>query len=244
MSALPIDGAVCDNAREMWRLGWFAAIACAAACDIPERPDPEPPRTKGAVDAGSEGGDAAEEMGPPAEGALSLYLTAKTSTPGTTCSAGSHWINVPFAASGRPETTTTEKGATAIDARDGMSVACSVTSDGTKFRVSASLRSPALDPSTSAPVNPTVVSLTTAIAPDEAGAPGTVSILDDRIASPYVDDACSFSVHRTESTDELAVDSGRIWASVTCLDLRDPGSPDPNEVCEIATGVFVLENCR
>jgi len=134
------------------------------------------------------------------------------------------------------------KGALAIDGEGAMGVACSVKSDGTKFTMSASLRSPATDP-TGQPVNPVVVGLTTTIAADEA-ATGSISIADHSVASPYYAETCTFSVHPAASTDSLGIAPGRVWAAVSCPTLRDPQSPDPNEACQIATGYFVLENCR
>jgi hypothetical protein len=59
----------------------------------------------------------------------------------------------------------------------------------------------------------------------------------------YSADSGSFSVHRADATGQLGVSAGRIWASVTYPTIRDPQSSDTNAVCQISTGVFVLENC-
>jgi len=209
-------------------------VVFIAACGSSSSGDPG--------DAGGRRGDSGGSVGPAAQGALSLYLTTKSDVPGTFCAPVTHWINVPFAASGGQHTTATNKGALAIDGEGGMAVSCKIESAGPKFAVSATLKSPATD-STGGALNPVLVSLATTIGPDESGATGHVGILDDKTATEYLGDPCSFSVHPMVNGDQLGIAAGHAWASVTCPTIRDPLSNDTQAVCQIATGYFLLENC-
>jgi hypothetical protein len=169
---------------------------------------------------------------------------------GMACPASPHWVNVPFAAAGGQQTFTTSRGMRAIDGVDGMSVSCTVKASGSLFDVTASLGSPASDPLTGQPVNPTLVTLSTSIA-DDSTSKGTLTIQDNRTLTTYasVDDAglasdtCTFSVKPSTMNDLLAVAPGRIWASVSCPRFRDTTSSNANEICSIGSGVIVLENC-
>jgi hypothetical protein len=181
-----------------------------------------------------------------AQGSLSLYLT----TAGGVCPAAPHWINVPFAAQGGQQTTASMKGATAIDGQDQMSISCSVKPTASGFDVTASLRSPAFEPTTHNPVNPTAVTLSTTIAAGQS-APGSVAVMDSKTVSQYESTndmgqpapTCMFSVQPAAAGDQLGVAAGRIWASVACAKFRDPTSPDLSETCAITQGHIVLENC-
>jgi hypothetical protein len=205
------------------------------------------PGTKTTTTGGGGGGGGV----PSAQGALSLYLTSVANPmPVVTCPAGAHWINVPFAALGGQQTTATTKGSSAVDGVDQIAVTCAVKEASGVFAVSASLRSPALDPATGSPVNPTLVTLSTSIAAGQM-AMGLLTVQDNKTATSFssVNDTgmpeqtCTFSVEPLLPTDQVAVAPGRIWASVTCRKIRDPESLNLNEMCAIATGYVVLENC-
>jgi hypothetical protein len=183
------------------------------------------------------------------QGALSLYLST-VATPGAACLATPHWVNVPFATQGGQQTTASAKGPIGVDGQDQIAIACTVKEASGGFDVSASLKSPAVDPATGSPRNPTLVTLLTSIAAGQS-AHGSVSVMDDKTASTFssVDEAgmvgptCTFSVQPSQPGDHLGVAAGRIWASVMCPRFRDPTSPSPDEICAITQGYFVLENC-
>jgi len=195
-----------------------------------------------------------DPVAPASQAAVSLYLTTNAK-PGVACPASPHWVNVPFKLTGGQQTTARVKGDSAIDNQDQMSVTCTVKDNGGTFAVNASLKSPASmvdpnDPMKTIPINPTNITLQTNIGNDQTAA-GTVTVLDDKTASPYssTDDmgraagTCMFSVHPLATGDQLSIAAGRVWASVNCPNFRDPGSSNLMEVCAISTGYVVLENC-
>jgi hypothetical protein len=188
---------------------------------------------------------------PAAQASASLYLTTfANAMAGMACPASPHWINVPDAAGGQ-QNYAYRRGATAVDGQDQATVSCTVKDVGGQFSVSASMKVPAIDPSSQKPVNPTLVTFSTTITPGGT-AQGILTILDARTATTYssADEAgmaagtCTFSVHRlNEMTDQLDVAPGRMWASVTCPRFRDPGSSNINEICSISSSYVILENC-
>jgi hypothetical protein len=162
-----------------------------------------------------------------------------------------HWVNVPFVKTGGQQTTTRSKGGIAVDNQDQMSVSCTVKDNGGSFAVNAVLKSPAVDPVTGNPVNPTNVVIDTSIATDQSAA-GSITVLDQTTATTFSSadpttgaaaPTCMFSVHPLATGDQLAIAPGRIWASVNCPSFRDPGSSNLKETCSITTGYVVLENC-
>jgi hypothetical protein len=192
-----------------------------------------------------------DPVAPAAQASVSLYLTTfANAMAGMACPASPHWINVPDAAGGQ-QAYSYKKGGVAIDGTDQASVKCTVKDTGGPFSVSADLTTPATDPSTGKPINPTLVTLSTTITPD-GSSQGTVTIQDARTATLYssADDAgqaaatCNFSVHPGSMSDQLAVAPGRIWATVTCPRFRDTQSSNANEICSIGSGVVILENCQ
>jgi hypothetical protein len=228
---------------------WLAFAICIAGCSSSSAGSPADAMapTPGTTTTTTGGGGGV----PVSQGALSVYLTnVANAMPGIVCPAGVHWINVPFAAVGGQRTTATMKGSSAVDGVDQMVVTCAVKEASGVFAVSASLRSPALDPATGSPVNPTLVTLSTSIAAGQM-AMGLLTVQDNKTATPFssVDDTgmpggtCTFSVEPLLPTDQLAVAPGRIWASVTCPKVRDPQSSNLDEMCAITTGYMVLENC-
>jgi hypothetical protein len=170
--------------------------------------------------------------------------------PGVACPASPHWVNVPFARQGGEQTTASTKATSAIDGQDGTSISCTVRATANGFDVNATLKAPAVDPSTNQPVNPTRVTLSTSIAAGQT-APGSVGIQDNATATGFTstndtgqsDSTCTFSVKPAGPGDQLGITAGRIWASVSCPKFRDPASSNLNEVCAIGTGHVVLENC-
>jgi hypothetical protein len=189
-----------------------------------------------------------DPVAPAAQGALSFDLT----TVGTSsCTPGSHWINVPFSPTRAQQTTASSKGTLGVDGQNQVAISCSVKDNGGGvFGVSASLTSPAVDP-TGKSLNPTIVTLSTTI-PSDQSAPGTVTVQDDKSSTTYssTDDlgqagaTCVFSVHPLQPMiDGLGIAPGRLWASVTCPKFRDPQSSNLLEACQIAPGFVVLENC-
>src|SRR5437773_9313468 len=103
-----------------------------------------------------------------------------------------------------------------------MGVSCTVKDNGGPFSVSASLKSPATNPQTGKPINPTLVILQTTIQADQT-ATGTVTIQDDKTISSFtsVDDmgaaapTCLFNLHKLNAGDQLDIAPGRLWAGVT-----------------------------
>jgi hypothetical protein len=138
--------------------------------------------------------------------------------------------------------TASSRAAVAVDGDGQIVVECSITSAGSQFVVTASMVSPATT-ETGGPLNPTYVQLRTTIAPDQADAPGTVSLQDDQSGTTYAGQDCTFSVHPEAAGDQLGVSPGRIWASVVCHTVRDEQSSNQSDVCQIDTGYFALENC-
>jgi hypothetical protein len=157
---------------------------------------------------------------------------------------------VPFHPNGGQQTTSSMKGLIAVDGAEGMSVTCTVRETNGAFQVSASLRSPAADRVTGAPLTPTIVTLMTTIAAGQT-ASGTVTLQDYQTTTAYssVNEmglpgaTCEFSVAPLQANDQLGVAPGRLWASVECPRFRDPQSSNANEVCSIGAGNLVLENC-
>jgi hypothetical protein len=170
---------------------------------------------------------------------------------GMACPASPHWVNVPFAAAGGQHTFSTTKGNSAVDGVDGTALSCTVKASANLFDVSASLTSPATDPQTGMPVDPTIVTLTTSIAADGTSM-GALTVQDAKTLTSYtsVNDAgsadatCTVSVKPLAMGDQLAVAPGHIWASVSCPRFRDVGSSNLNEICSIGAGIMVLENCQ
>jgi len=192
-----------------------------------------------------------DPVAPAGQASVSLYLTTYTNAmAGMACPASPHWVNVPDAPSGQ-QAFTDHKGGTAIDGQDQAAVTCTVRDTGGPFSVSASLKVPASDPATGKALNPTLVTFQTTISPDTA-AQGIVTIQDAKTTSPYSssDEAeraastCTFSVHKLKDTDQLAIAPGRMWASVNCPRFRDTQSSNINEICSIASGIVILENCQ
>jgi|SRR5579859_1490588 len=194
-----------------------------------------------------------DPVAPASQAAVSIYLTTSVNAmAGVSCPASPHWVNVPFAKGGGQQVFAHTKNATAIDNQDQMSVSCTVKDNGGPFEVNATLKSPATDPVTGMPVNPTNVTLQTTITAGQS-ATGTVTVLDNTTATTYSSaDAmsgaaaptCMFSVvPPATASDPPNVAAGRIWASVNCPSFRDPGSSNLKETCSITNGYIVLENC-
>jgi hypothetical protein len=178
---------------------------------------------------------------PAAQGSASLYLT-NNAMMGTNCPPFAHWVNVPWVKGSGQQTYASVRPAPAIDGQDQAAVNCSVKANGSTFDVSGSLKSPATD-NMGTPVNPTVITIRTTITADTP-APGAVSILDDKTATTYSSEACTFSAHPLQAgIDKLEVAAGRFWGSVTCPKFNDPSNPDMNALCQISPGFVVLENC-
>jgi hypothetical protein len=190
-----------------------------------------------------------DPVAPSAQGAASLYLTTFSGTGAFVCNAKPHWANIPDAPSGQQHFTYS-KGDVAVDGQNQASIQCSVKDTGGPFAVTATLQSPATDPQTRLPVNPTIVKLSATIQPDTTSQ-GSLIIQDNNTTTEYtsVDDSgmsagtCAFNVHPATMNDQLAIAPGRMWASVTCPRFRDVGSSDSNNVCSIASGIVILENC-
>jgi hypothetical protein len=197
------------------------------------------------------GGGAGGSGGVRAQAALSVYLTTfANAMAGMACPAIPHWVNVPFAAGGQ-QTTSMRKSTSAVDGVDDVSVSCTVKESAGVFDVTASIKAPAVNPTTGMPVPPTLLTLSTSIA-DGSTSKGSLSVQDNNTGTTYAsvndanvpDAACTFSVKPVNLTEQLAVAPGRIWASVSCPRFRDPTSSNANELCSIGTGYIVLENCN
>jgi hypothetical protein len=229
-----------------WAAGAIWLVGCSSSGSNGP-PDPTVPTGTTTTTTGTGGGN------PVAQAAASIYLTtAPNAMAGVACPATPHWVNVPFVASGGQQVWTMNKGSqAAVDGEEGASINCTVKASGDVFDVSASLSSPATNPTTGMPVSPTLVTLSTSIAPD-GQSKGTLAIQDNRTTAAYqsvndmgvADATCTFSVKPNTATDQLAVAPGRIWATVTCPSFRDPTSSNLNEMCSIGSGVIVLENCK
>jgi hypothetical protein len=200
---------------------------------------------------GGGGSGAGGAGGPRAQASASIYFTTYTNAMAAmVCPASPHWVNVPFAVAGGQQATGMNKGKTAVDGVDQMSISCKVKGAGDTFDVSASLRSPAFDPN-GTPINPTLLTLSASVS-TTTDAMGSLTVQDNRTTTSYVsvndtglpDGTCTFSVRPRSMLEQLGVAPGRVWASVTCPRLRDVGSADPNEICSIASGIVVLENCE
>jgi len=192
--------------------------------------------------AAGDGGTTTGPMLPAAQGAASLHVTVSTTAPAPFCLPGAHWVNVPSSTQGGQQTTASSKGALAVDGEAQMTVECSVKTSGSEFDVSATLKSPATSQNGGL-TNPTIVLLTTTIAPDQSDAIGTLSVQDDPSVTTYTSRDCAFSVHPAAAGDQLGIAPGRIWASVKCPTLRDEQSSNTSDVCQIESGYFVLETC-
>jgi hypothetical protein len=218
----------------------------------PASPTSDAATSTGSTTTGSTGSSTTTGgVSPSAHAALSVYFAGVANpTPGVACPVSPHWMNVPHAAAGGQHTSATTKGDIAVDGEAQMAIECTVKDIGDRFQVHAILSSPASDRLDGAPSLPTVVTINTFIPADQS-IQGSIILKDDKTLAPYVstnadgtpDLTCTFSVHPLSPGDQLAIAPGRIWASVQCPTVRDPGSPNVNEVCSVAAGFFVLENC-
>ncbi|HEX9297074.1 MAG TPA: hypothetical protein VF881_14625 [Polyangiaceae bacterium] len=184
---------------------------------------------------------ACSDSAPPApQGAISVHLQGSLS--GGTCSPGAHWVNAPFNKAGTPLVDATTVQARAVDGENQMAVNCSVKPSGDKFSVNGEITSPAVDANNN-PVDPTIIHVTTTIGAGETAAKGSISLSDERTGTFYSSSECTVSVVGTIMPNQLAVEAGKIWARITCLNVIDPSNNDPGTRCEIDSGYFVLENC-
>jgi hypothetical protein len=177
---------------------------------------------------------------PAAQGAISVHLQGSLS--GGACSASPHWVNAPFNKTGTPVVDGANATTKAIDGENQMAVSCSVRPTGDKFAVNGEITSPAVDQNNN-PVDPTIIHVTTTIGAGESMAKGSISLSDEKTGTFYSSSDCTVSVVSVMMTDRLAVEAGKIWARMTCVNVVDVNNPDPNTRCEIDSGYFVLENC-
>jgi hypothetical protein len=109
--------------------------------------------------------------------------------------------------------------------------------------VSAQLKSPAVDMNGAPLLVATQIQLTTTIGKDETGISGALDVADDASGGVlYRSSACTFSVKPEGLNTHLAIDAGKVWASVMCQDFSD--ALDPSSECTVDLGFFVLENCQ
>jgi hypothetical protein len=196
----------------------------------------------GAAGAPSDGGGSRDVVAPAAQGSVSLYLVELP--PPLDCTPGRHWVNAPSppvpTQAQRQQTSGTEIGPRAVDGIAGSQVECTVRKSNDKFVFSADIVTPRTDGTTA--LHPTVLHFEApSIAPNGPVADGVITVMDDTTMANYIAERCLFTVTPLESAPELAVDSGKIWASVTCGLLADPASP--NQACRIDAGFIVFENC-
>jgi hypothetical protein len=171
---------------------------------------------------------------------VSLHLTEREDTT-TGCSPGRQWVNAPSTPdpTQKQQTSSVDIGPRAIHGMDGADVACAVQKNGDTFAFSADVTTPRTDGLQV--LHPTVLHFDArAVRPNGPPAKGTVTAMTDTTGANFGDDQCSFSVSLPSTS--LAVDSGKIWASVACDQFAHPTSPD--DICRIDVGFIVFENCQ
>jgi len=205
-------------ARNIAGIGALSSICLLAACG-----DPVPPA---------------------AQVSLSLHLDDPMSPDPEKqkdrCSAGRHWVNVPYPKSVNQsqQASATESGPKAVHGQDGNSVTCTVKPNGSGFKFTGNASGFADDGQGGTKKRPSTVYLNANnIAPGATNAVGGVRITDDQSVTTYSSETCLFSV----SGDALGIDAGRIWGKVFCEYLNDPSSP--GSACSVDTGFYIFENC-
>jgi hypothetical protein len=204
----------------------------------------------GAAGAGGGGGDAGGDSGPrdgrgpnppAAQGSVSLHLLEIADTPAQ-CSPGRQWVNAPSTPGPQAQQTTgAEIGPRAVDMVGGSRVVCAVSrKSGDGFTFSADITTPRTDGANA--LHPTVLHFeASAVAPSGPAAEGVVTVMTESTGGNFVGEPCLFSVTPQGAASGLAVDDGKIWASVTCAMLEDPTSP--GDGCQVDAGFLVFENC-
>jgi hypothetical protein len=176
---------------------------------------------------------------PAAQASVSLHLT-DIEIGAAMCVPGRQWVNAPSTPTQlqSQQTSSNEIGPRAVDGADGNSVACAVrNSGGGTFTFSGDTTTRRTDGTTA--LHPTVLHFeANAIAPSGPPATGVVTLMNENTDGNFVGDACSFSV---TSSGSLGIDTGKIWASVTCELLADPTSS--GDGCRLDVGFLVFENC-
>jgi hypothetical protein len=179
---------------------------------------------------------------PPAgQGAASIHFN-KTNE--DLCNPGIHWANAPYLAQGgEVVTATTSPASKLIDGQDGAQVSCRVAPSGGGFSVSGSLTGPATSQQGMSLQSTFIDISIPAIAENQAGAKGTLSVTDDKTLQPYGSgpDGCTFSVSPAAG-EQLAIAAGRIWVKVSCDHMSEPGNAS-GATCNVDRGYVVLENC-
>jgi hypothetical protein len=147
-----------------------------------------------------------------------------------------HTSVAPILVAGSTATSSTAKGTEAVDGVSGNQVSCAVVASPGGYAVSARIRS---DISASQRWAQIVIGNLT-IGAGQSNIPGTLSVLDNVTQNAYGppnSTPCMFSV----TGAALGVAAGKIWGSVTCAILVDPGNASGDQ-CK-ATGYFIFENC-
>ena len=122
----------------------------------------------------------------------------------------------------------------------GSRVVCAVQKSGDRFTFSADIT--ARRTVGTEVLHPTVLHFdANAIAPGGPPAEGNVAVMTDTTLANFTGERCLFSVTPQGAATSLAVDQGKIWASVTCEMLADPTSP--GDGCRLDAGFLVFENC-
>jgi hypothetical protein len=170
---------------------------------------------------------------PASQGAVSLNLASPDAPSTARCNVGGA-MNAPVMAAGIMATTTVSKGTIALDGENGNKVSCTVAPGGSGYNVGATIHS-------ESGANFTDISISDlVIAEGQSDVAGRLSALSQRTQNAYSSPTtapCKFSV----TGASLGIGPGKIWGSVTCPGLKDPGNAGGDE-CK-ATGNFIFENC-
>jgi len=198
----------------------------------------------GAAGAPGDGGSPRDGRGPippAAQGAISLHLTEFADNTAQ-CSPGRQWVNAPSTPVEiqTQQTTGSEIGTRAVDGVEGSRVVCAVQKSGDKFTFSADITTRRTVGTEV--LHPTVLHFdANAITPSGPAAEGNVAVMNDTTSGNFTGERCWFSVTPQGAANSLAIDVGKIWASVTCEMLVDPTSP--GDGCQLEAGFLVFENC-
>ncbi|HKQ68842.1 MAG TPA: hypothetical protein VJT73_05860 [Polyangiaceae bacterium] len=176
---------------------------------------------------------------PPSRAAAAIHIAGPISGTGR-CTPDAHFATVPHNPAGLARVTESTIGDRSVDGEGGALVKCSVKPSGDKFVVEANLSVPALDPK-GMPLNNTIMTLSTTVGPEESGAAASFLLQDDHTESSFTSSKCKVSVKKNAPTDGLEIAPGKIWAAVTCTELKD--QKDPESGCDLDSGYIVLENC-
>lgn len=159
------------------------------------------------------------------------------------CPPYRHWLNVPYQRDKSPSAQSQQANESNADVRatngqDGNKVSCTVSPNGSNFKVVASATGFAQN--VDRKLASVIVSINIpSIGEGDDSAPGRFTFQDDTTAgNQYHSEDCTYSVNG----GAMGVKAGGIWGQIRCDGVKEDKTPDSS--CLIERGFFVFENCN